>query len=39
MEGRKLILEALDILDDENRGKLMELAEALYRDAQEREGL
>lgn len=27
MEGRKLILEVLDILNDENREKLMELAE------------
>lgn len=36
MEGRKLILEVLDILNDENREKLMELAENLLA-AQERE--
>lgn len=34
---RRLILEALDILDDEGREQLMEMAETLYRDAQERE--
>ena len=36
MEGRKLILEVLDILNDENREKLMELAENFLA-AQERE--
>lgn len=34
---RILILEALDILDDEGREQLMEMAETLYRNEQERE--